>query len=236
MKRLVPLLVIGLIILSAGVFAVRDYLDRGGMPVREAQASLPQRLAAQGFAAGQHVFIRIFKEESTLELWMNKGQQWSLFQSYPICRWSGRLGPKLKEGDKQAPEGFYSVGLGQLNPNSRWHLAFNLGFPNAFDRAHGRTGSYLMVHGGCTSIGCYAMTNGAVDDIYRLVEAALRGGQSSVEVHAFPFRLTPENLKRHASSPWSLFWQGLRKGYDAFERKRDVPRVKVVAGAYVVEG
>ena len=132
----------------------------------------------------------MFKQESELELWMKNGERMALFQTYPICRWSGRLGPKLKIGDKQAPEGFYRIGRAQLNPNSRWHRSFNIGFPNAFDRAHRRTGTYFMVHGGCSSAGCYAMTNAQVDDIYRLVEAALAKGQKAVDMHAFPFRMT----------------------------------------------
>ena len=88
-----------------------------------------------------------------------EGRPLRRFATYPICLWSGRLGPKLREGDRQAPEGFYTVSAEQLNPNSRWHRSFSLGFPNAFDQAHGRTGSFIMVHGGCPSIGCYAMTD-----------------------------------------------------------------------------
>ena len=141
----------------------------------------------------------------------------------PICLWSGRLGPKLREGDRQAPEGFYAVSHKQLHPGSRHHLAFNLGFPNAYDRAHGRTGSYLMVHGGCSSIGCYAMTDGAVDDIYRIVEAALDGGQDHVPVHVFPFRMTPERLAAMAGEQWIGFWRNLKTGYDLFEKTGKPP-------------
>jgi murein L,D-transpeptidase YafK len=221
--------------LAVGPRAVKDVFDRGTgraqIAVVEAQHSLPQRLAVKGLGRGDPVFIRIFKEESALELWMRDGADWRLFQTYEVCRWSGRLGPKLREGDRQAPEGFYEVGLGQLNPFSRHHLAMNIGFPNTFDRVHGRTGSFLMIHGGCASIGCYAMTDAAVDDIYRLVEAALRGGQRRVPIHIFPFRLTESNLTRHATSRWAGFWQSLKHGYDAFERGR-LPAVDVVNGRY----
>jgi murein L,D-transpeptidase YafK len=225
-----------LILLAAAVAVIALYENFERVTLEEAQRTLPTRLAAKGLRQGQPVFVRIFKQEAVLELWMRDDKQWRLFQSYAICRFSGGLGPKLNQGDRQAPEGFYQVANGQLNPNSRHHLSFNLGFPNAFDRAHGRTGSYLMVHGGCSSIGCYAMTDPAVDDIYRLVSAALRNGQASVEVHAFPFRMSDANMTRHAQSRWIDFWRDLKAGYDLFESGRSVPSVQLVGKRYVVKG
>lgn len=235
---LIAVMLTGLAVLAIGPRSAKDMLDRltgrTEVAVVEAQQSLPRRLAAKGLDRGDPVFLRIFKEESTLEVWMQDAKGWRIFQSYPICRWSGRLGPKLREGDRQAPEGFYSVGLGQLNPNSRHHLAMNLGFPNRFDRAHGRTGSFLMIHGGCLSIGCYAITDAAVDDVYRLVEAALRGGQRRVDVHIFPFRLTEANLMRYHKSRWFAFWRNLRPAYEAFELGR-LPAIEVVGKRYWVK-
>jgi murein L,D-transpeptidase YafK len=235
MKRLTALVILA-VALAGLVTGYVLWLEHSGISVEEARATLPHRLAAKQLAMGEPVFIRIFKEESVLELWMRRDSQWVLFQTYPVCQWSGTLGPKLKTGDKQAPEGFYRVGLSQLNPHSRHHLAFNLGFPNDFDRSLGRTGSYLMIHGGCSSAGCYAMTNGAVDDIYRLVEAALKDGQPGVDVHIFPFRMTESNLKRYAASQWVDFWRSLKGGYDVFEQHRMVPAIQVVGRSYVVEG
>ncbi len=147
------------------------------------------------------MFVRIFKREFELELWMMRDGRFHRFATYPICKWSGQLGPKLATGDHQAPEGFYTVDETQLNPNSRWHRSFNLGFPNAFDKAHGRTGSFLMVHGGCGSVGCYAMTNGVIDEVWKLVTAALRGGQKRFQVQVLPFRLTDEALSSHGGYP-----------------------------------
>ena len=152
--------------------------------------NLSGRLAAFGASAGAPVFIRIFKREFELEVWLRKGDRFHLFATHPVCRWSGGLGPKLVEGDGQSPEGFYTVDRGAMNPASRWHRSFNLGFPNVLDRAHGRTGSLLMVHGGCSSVGCFAMTDPGVDEIWRLVQAAHRAGQRLVHVHVFPFRMT----------------------------------------------
>ena len=145
-------------------------------------------LGKKGMTTATPMYVRIFKEESELELWKQRDDgRFYHFKTYPICNWSGALGPKTKQGDMQAPEGFYRVPQHQMNPNSQYHLAFNLGFPNAFDRTHGRSGSYLMVHGGCSSVGCYAMTDPAIDDIYRLASAALTAGQPGFQVHAVTF-------------------------------------------------
>jgi murein L,D-transpeptidase YafK len=196
-------------------------------------ARFDERLAAHGVKLGDPVFIRIFKFEWELELWVKKDGRFVRFATYPICKWSGRLGPKQREGDRQAPEGFYTVAAEQLNPNSRWHRSFNLGFPNAFDRAHGRDGSFLMVHGGCGSIGCYAMTDPVVDEIWRMVTAALDAGQPRFPVHVFPFRMTERNLKLRQGYPWTSFWTDMKQGYDLFEANRIPPVVAVCKGRYV---
>lgn len=200
----------------------------------EPEVPLSARLADAGRELGEEVFIRVFKQENVLEMWMRDGGEFVLFESYPVCRWSGDLGPKLREGDGQAPEGFYEVSQRSLNPDSRYHLSFNLGFPNSFDRALGRTGSYLMVHGGCVSVGCYAMTDPLIEEIYGLVEAALSAGQAAVQVHAFPFRMSEANLVQHEGSQWIEFWRNLQQGYDAFEATRRPPEIDSEGGRYVV--
>lgn len=198
-------------------------------------ANLDGRLAAERLAVGAPVMIRISKAEFELELWMLRDDRFVRFATYPICRWSGTLGPKLQEGDRQAPEGFYTVDAAALNPNSRWHRSFNLGFPNELDRAHGRTGTFLMVHGGCASIGCYAMTDPVIDEIWRLVTAALGNGQSRIPVHVFPFRMTSENMEQVRDSPWHPFWRDLKIGHDHFEANLLPPRVTVCDGRYRFE-
>lgn len=190
-------------------------------------------LAERGFALGNRAHIRIFKQERQLEVWLARGEgRFEKFRSYEICKYSGGLGPKLAEGDRQAPEGFYRVGAAQLNPNSRHHLSFNLGFPNAFDQQLGRTGSALMVHGGCTSIGCYAITDAQVDEVYAVVEAALAAGQDAVDVHAFPFRMSAEALERVAGHRWADYWANLKEGHDHFEASGLPPRVAACDGSY----
>ena len=193
---------------------------------------LDQRLAEKGMALGTPILMRVFKREFELELFMLKDSRFELFATYPICKWSGRLGPKLKTGDHQAPEGFYSVDKAALNPNSRWHRSFNLGFPNAYDRAHGRTGSFLMVHGGCGSVGCYAMTDPVISEIWTIVTRALDGGQKRFQVQVFPFRMTEQNIAPYAGEPWDRFWSDLRTGYDHFEKDRLPPSVSVCDKRY----
>ncbi|MCW8997434.1 MAG: murein L,D-transpeptidase [Kangiellaceae bacterium] len=189
---------------------------------------------AQGLTRGSQVFIRIFKQESELEVWL-KGvdSKFKLFKIYPICTYSGKLGPKQRQGDKQSPEGFYYVKPKQLNPWSRFHLSFNLGYPNKFDRAHGRTGDALMVHGDCVSIGCYAMTDPYIEQIYTLMHQAFEQGQPFIRVHIFPFKMTEQNLNRYKNHKWHNFWLNLKQGYDWFEAKYTPPNVEVAQKRYV---
>jgi murein L,D-transpeptidase YafK len=198
-------------------------------------ARLNERLGEKSLVRGSPVFIRIFKREQELELWMKKEDGFLLFASYPICRYSGELGPKLHEGDYQAPEGFYTVGRDQLNPNSSSYLAFNLGFPNRYDAANGRTGSFLMVHGKCLSSGCYAMTDPVIGEIWSLVTAALEGGQKRFGVHIFPFRMTGTQFAILGRGPWNGFWRDLKEAYDLFEASHTPPKISVCAKRYAAE-
>ena len=182
------------------------------------------------------ILLRIFKEESQLEVWkVNQDGDYALLNTYPICRWSGALGPKKKEGDRQAPEGFYTITRGQMNPNSNYYLAFNTGYPNAFDRAWGRTGSELMVHGDCSSRGCYAMTDGQIQEIYALAREAFFGGQQNFQLQAYPFRMTALNMAKHRNNPNFAFWKELKQGYDAFEATHREPTVAVCEKRYVFD-
>jgi murein L,D-transpeptidase YafK len=182
------------------------------------------------------ILVRIFKEESELEVWkQEESGQFALLKTYPICRWSGDLGPKIKEGDRQAPEGFYTITPGQMNPNSNYYLSFNLGFPNAYDKANDRTGAFLMVHGDCSSAGCYAMTDEQMGEIYALGRESFFGGQRAFQVQAYPFRMTPLNLARHRDSPHMAFWRMIKEGYDHFEVTRQEPKVEVCDKHYVFD-
>jgi murein L,D-transpeptidase YafK len=194
---------------------------------------LHEQLAAKQCKLGQPAFIRIFKESRELELWLQGDKsEWRLFRTYPIACFSGTLGPKTREGDLQAPEGFYSVTAKQLNPASSYHLAFNIGYPNAYDLAQQRTGSLIMVHGDRCSVGCFAMTDAVIEEIYLVVEAAVSGG-GSVPVHCFPFRMTAERMKG-ADAANREFWEGLVPAYEVFEKEKRVPQVGVERGRYRV--
>lgn len=205
-----------------------------GPPATFGVLNRARRLAAKGMTAGSPVLIRIFKGESELELWLRKGERFELFATYPVCYWSGRLGPKLREGDRQAPEGFYTIGREQLHRQGRHPRSLDLGYPNALERAQARTGSYILVHGGCRSIGCYAMTNPIMEEIYSLSEQALRQGQDRIQVHVFPFRMTDHNLGVFADHKWHGFWLGLREAYDLFDRTRRPLHVGICEKKYVV--
>ena len=179
------------------------------------------------------ILIRIYKEENALEIWkQDRSGRFQLLKTYAICRYSGALGPKKAEGDHQAPEGFYDVGPGQMNPHSREYLAFNIGYPNAYDRSLGRTGDSLMVHGGCRSVGCYAMTNEQIEEIYGLAYQAFDAGQTEIQLQAFPFRMTEANMARHQDDPNLPFWAMLKAGSDIFDATDLPPQVRVCDQKY----
>lgn len=192
-------------------------------------------LGKKGMDPQAPIFVRIFKEESELEVWKQRDDgRYYHFKTYPVCNWSGDLGPKVKQGDRQAPEGFYTVTREQMNPDSKFHLAMNLGYPNPFDRAHRRTGEFLMIHGKCKSAGCYAMTDALIEEIYSIARESFIGGHDSFQVHAFPFHMSKENMARHASHEAYPFWKTLKEGYDYFELTRQLPTVAICNRRYVV--
>jgi murein L,D-transpeptidase YafK len=182
------------------------------------------------------ILVRLFKQEAELEVWkQNRSGQFALLKTYPICRWSGDLGPKVREGDRQAPEGFYSINPGQMNPQSAYYLSFNTGYPNAFDKALGRTGSQLMVHGDCSSRGCYAMTDEQIAEIYSLGRESFFGGQRAFQFQAYPFKMTPVNMARHRNNPNMPFWKMIKEGNDHFEVTKQEPKVEFCENKYVFD-
>ena len=209
-------------------------------PSGRAQAPLSEKtlaeIASKNMEKESPILARIFKEEAEMEIWkMDRDGRYALLKTYPICRWSGDLGPKKKEGDRQAPEGFYTITPGHMNPNSSFYLAFNTGFPNTYDRAWGYTGSELMVHGDCSSRGCYAMTDEQIQEIYALARESFFGGQKAFQLQAFPFRMTALNMAKHRNSPHFAFWKMLKEGYDHFEASKQEPKVAVCEKRYVFD-
>jgi murein L,D-transpeptidase YafK len=208
----------------------------GGRHMQPLSQRMLTELETKNMEKGSPILMRIFKEEAELEVWkQDKTGRFALLRTYPICRWSGELGPKVKQGDRQAPEGFYTIAPALMNPNSNYYLAINTGFPNDYDRANERTGALLMIHGDCSSSGCYAMTDEQIAEIYALARESFSGGQKSFQVQAFPFRMTPLNMARHRNSPHLAFWRMLKQGYDHFEVRHVEPRVNVCEKRYVFD-
>ncbi|EFW11836.1 putative conserved protein [Serratia symbiotica str. Tucson] len=199
-----------------------------------ANTQLPALPVVQQQLVGAPVYIQIFKEERTLELYTKIGDQFRLAKSFRICSFSGGLGPKRQQGDFKSPEGFYSIDVRHLKPDSQYYRAINIGFPNDYDKAQGYSGAYLMIHGECKSIGCYAMTNTAMGEIYRYVAAAFAYGQSRIDISIYPFRMTKQNLQRHRSSSYIAFWRQLEPGYNYFVKNQQPPRMAVANGQYVL--
>jgi len=211
--------------------------DRSRAVIDRVKPKLQKEYSRSGFNWGTPVFIRIFKKTKVLEIWLRDRNNFKLFKTYKICTYGWRsLGPKVRRGDGRAPEGFYYVLPRQMNPLSKYHLSFNLGYPNKYDRIHGRTGTALMVHGKCVSIGCYAMTDKVIEEIYAVVDASLRKGQRFFRVHIFPFHMTNKNMNRYKNSEWYNFWKNLKEGYDFFEKNgHNPPNVEVKNKRYVFE-
>ncbi|WP_200896894.1 L,D-transpeptidase family protein [Devosia soli] len=221
--------------LGIGLAACSNFVkggdNRHNIPLAPA---LVKALQDMGSSPGEGMVIRIFKKEAQLEVWKRTTSgQYKIFKTYEICSYSGNLGPKFKEGDYQSPEGFYNISPGLMNPNSNYYLAFNTGFPNKFDRANGRTGSNLMVHGDCKSVGCYAMTDAGIAEIYALARESFKGGNPSFQVQIFPFRMTTAALAQNASSPHVDFWRNIKEGYDLFDVTKTPPAWDVCEKRYV---
>lgn len=207
--------------------------DKASQPIPAATLAL---MAAKGTNAAAPILLRAYKRDSEIELWKrNAAGRYVPIKTYPICRWSGQLGPKTKNGDRQVPEGFYTVAKSQMNPNSRYYLSFDIGYPNAYDRAHGATGSAIMVHGICSSMGCFAMTDQVAGELFAVAREAFAGGQTAFQFQAFPFRMTAANMARHRTDPNIGFWRQLKEGSDRFEATGEEPVVGVAAGRYAFQ-
>lgn len=193
-----------------------------------------QSMAAKGTVKDAPMLIRAYKKEAEFEVWKRKADGTYVFlKTFPMCRWSGQLGPKVTEGDRQVPEGFYTITPGQMNPNSHYYLSFNVGYPNAYDRANGHGGGSIMVHGICSSAGCFSMTDKQIEEIYALARESFAGGQRAIQMQSYPFRMTPENLAKLRLDPNIAFWRELKKGSDYFELTKSETPVGVCNKHYV---
>ncbi len=223
-------------VLLAGCNSDEISLANNAKANQPVSAKLVAEMSEKDMDLQSPILVRLFKQEAELEVWkQDRSGHFALLKTYPICRWSGDLGPKVREGDRQAPEGFYSISPAQMNPQSAYYLSFNTGFPNAFDRSLGRTGSELMVHGDCSSRGCYAMTDEQIAEIYSLGRESFFGGQRAFQFQAYPFRMTPVNMAKHRNNPNMPFWRMIKEGYDHFEVTRQEPKVDFCEKKYVFD-
>ncbi|HVV40593.1 MAG TPA: L,D-transpeptidase family protein, partial [Nitrobacter sp.] len=239
-RRLMRAVAMSAVLLAGGLLAGCNSDDVSLASNAKANQPVPPKLVAamneKDMDLQSPILIRLFKTEAVLEVWkQNRSGQFALLKTYPICRWSGDLGPKVREGDRQAPEGFYSITPAQMNPRSAYYLSFNTGYPNAFDKSLGRTGSELMVHGDCSSRGCYAMTDEQIAEIYALGREAFFGGQREFQFQAYPFRMTPLNMAKHRNNPNMPFWKMIKEGNDHFEVTHQEPKVEFCEHKYVFD-
>jgi murein L,D-transpeptidase YafK len=226
---------------GAGLLAACDEASTGGANLagseRASHPLSPEMVALmqqKGVSQNAPVLIRTFKKEAEFEVWkMKPDGRYALLRTYPMCRWSGQLGPKVREGDRQVPEGFYKITPGQMNPNSNYYLSFNVGYPNAYDRAWGHEGGSIMVHGACSSAGCFSMTDRQIAEIYAVAREGFAGGQHAIQMQSYPFHMTAENMAKYRSDPNIAFWKQLKEGSDNFEVTQQDVQVGVCARHYV---
>lgn len=206
--------------------------DRAAKAIESNEPVLRAEYREAGLTYGSVVFFRIFKQSNEFEVWVKSDSIYRLFKTYHICYYSGSLGTKTREGDGQAPEGFYEITRSSMNPLSSYHLSFNIGYPNRYERRKGYTGSAIMVHGYCVSIGCYAMGDDQIEEIWTIMSKAFQSGQSVIQLHIFPFRMSAENMLVHSDHGWNSFWSNLQEGYLYFETNRIPPKVSLANGKY----
>src|SRR5271165_5240388 len=228
---------VGLTVAACALIAGCDesYLDQGaGRSERPISSATLAEMAKLDATPSSPTLIRTYKKEAELEIWkMKSNGEYALLKTYPMCRWSGQLGPKKREGDMQVPEGFYTIAPGQMNPTSHYYLSFNVGYPNAYDRAYGRSGGNVMVHGVCSSAGCFSMTDERVADIYAIARESFAGGQREIQLQSYPFHMTAENMAKFRLDPNIDFWKDLKNGSDHFEVTKSEPPVLVCGKRYV---
>jgi len=205
------------------------------------ESTLKEKIKTAGIDPQAYlIYLRAFKLEETLEVWIrNKDDKskWQLFITYPFCKNSGQLGPKRMEGDLQIPEGFYHID--RYNPKSNFYLSLGINYPNASDKILSdadKPGSDIFIHGGCETVGCIPITDEKMAELYVLADAAFQLGQKKIPVHIFPARMETEQLRKIANShPEHIkFWKRLRIAYESFELNKEFLEFEVGEdGAYL---
>ena len=195
---------------------------------------LEKELISKGFKQYSPIYLVILKEDNLFQVWVKSKTTYKLFKTYGICFFSGGLGTKTRSGDGKSPEGFYTIGPKQLNPVSNYHLAINIGYPNKLEIKKGYSGNDIMVHGNCASIGCYAMTDPQIEEIYTLIYKAFDSGQQKIDLAVYPFRMDETHMKRYAGSAYFDFWKTIEPGYVFFEKHHLPPVISIRHNAYYI--
>ena len=202
--------------------------------IAEKEMSVKKLFAARNMAyPPKEIFLRAFKREQIIELWVNDAGKYHLLKEYAVCAASGDLGPKRRQGDNQVPEGFYYVE--RFNPMSNFYLSLGLNYPNEADKilgARGNLGGDIFIHGDCVSIGCMAIQDEQIKELYLIAIEAKSAGQAHVPVHVFPARMHAKGMKRlqreaAGNAQLLAFWQNLKEGFDIFENNHRLPIVTV---------
>ncbi len=192
----------------------------------------------------QAIYLRSFKYDRQLEVWVKSTAKegYKLFKTYKVCQQSGSTGPKRVEGDYQVPEGFYYIN--EFNPNSNYHLALGLNYPNASDRIladANRPGSAIYIHGNCVSTGCIPITDAPIEELYFLANNVRNQGQEFIPVHVFPVKYNVKSSKDFLDVAMKdnvglqQFNKNIKEVFDYFEYKKELPIIMVnKKGEYVL--
>lgn len=212
--------------------------DRVKAAYDEKWANLQTELSAAGITKPFKLYIAAYKNEGKLELWLKTNGQkaYKLFKTYDFCAHSGTLGPKVKEGDLQTPEGFYYINV--FNPKSSFHLSLGINYPNKVDERRSgkeRPGGNIYIHGNCVTVGCIPLTDDKIKEVYVLAVEAKNASQDQIPVHIFPFKMTSVNLNAYLKQypAQRALWTNLETGYRYFEKHNNLAVVTEKEGKYL---
>lgn len=201
---------------------------------------LKKELSKENINGAFNMYITAYKSEGKLEIWLkNKPQKkYKLFKTYNFSAHSGTLGPKVKQGDLQTPEGFYNINV--FNPKSNYYLSLGINYPNNVDLLRsGREnpGNDIYIHGDQVTIGCIPLTDEKIKEVYLLAVEARSNGQKHIPVHIFPFKMTEANLRKYTIQyPKQIaFWKNLQPGYTYFEKHNTLPSIDQEKGSYLIK-
>ncbi|TCC87140.1 L,D-transpeptidase family protein [Pedobacter hiemivivus] len=204
----------------------------------EKWTNLQKELTQAGIKGAFKLYLAAYKSEGKLELWLQSGKEktYKLFKTYNFCAHSGMLGPKIKEGDLQTPEGFYSINV--FNPESKFHLSLGVDYPNEIDTQRSgqeKPGGDIYIHGNCVTVGCIPLTDEKIKEVYVLAVEAKNAGQLQIPVHVFPFKMTQQNLNKYLVQfpAQKAFWKNLQPGYAYFERHNVPPNILMQKDKYL---